>query len=175
MKRLAVDLVIINERASSYTQDLQIAIETAVRSSQSRRAKRANRRRVQSFMLRADLISAETRALLLSLRACGPVAGSGTLGQRLALLAKPEASLRSVRRRPLPLRAGARRAGRTRVLQWHRRLRRRTDGNMSIDPADGRSDACALDQRHRQSGLRLPGLEPTGRVTPGRATAGKTG
>ena len=36
MKRLAVDLVIINERASSYVQDLQIAIETAVRSSQSR-------------------------------------------------------------------------------------------------------------------------------------------
>jgi cyclic beta-1,2-glucan synthetase len=36
MKRLAVDLVIVNERAASYVQDLQIAIETAVRSSQSR-------------------------------------------------------------------------------------------------------------------------------------------
>ena len=31
-----VDLVIVNERAASYVQDLQIAIETAVRSSQSR-------------------------------------------------------------------------------------------------------------------------------------------
>ena len=40
MKRLAVDLVIVNERASSYVQDLQIAIETAVRSSQSRAASR---------------------------------------------------------------------------------------------------------------------------------------
>ena len=36
IKRLNVDLVIVNERASSYVQDLQVAIETAVRSSQSR-------------------------------------------------------------------------------------------------------------------------------------------
>ena len=36
MKRLAVDLVILNERASSYMQDLQIALETLVRASQSR-------------------------------------------------------------------------------------------------------------------------------------------
>ena len=36
MKRLAVDLVILNERASSYVQDLQIALETLVRTSQSR-------------------------------------------------------------------------------------------------------------------------------------------
>ena len=36
MKQLAVDLVILNERKSSYVQDLQIAIETLVRASQSR-------------------------------------------------------------------------------------------------------------------------------------------
>ena len=36
MKRLAVDLVILNERAPSYVQDLQIALETLVRASQSR-------------------------------------------------------------------------------------------------------------------------------------------
>ena len=35
MKQLAVDLVILNERASSYVQDLQIALETTVRMSQS--------------------------------------------------------------------------------------------------------------------------------------------
>src|SRR5690606_7783188 len=34
LKRLAVDLVIVNEHAASYMQDLQGAIETAVRSSQ---------------------------------------------------------------------------------------------------------------------------------------------
>ena len=31
MKQFAVDLVILNERASSYVQDLQIALETLVR------------------------------------------------------------------------------------------------------------------------------------------------
>ena len=36
MKQLAVDLVILNERESSYVQDLQIALETLVRTSQSR-------------------------------------------------------------------------------------------------------------------------------------------
>ena len=36
MKQLAVDLVILNDLASSYIQDLQIALETLVRTSQSR-------------------------------------------------------------------------------------------------------------------------------------------
>ena len=36
MKQFAVDLVILNERASSYVQDLQIALETQVRANQSR-------------------------------------------------------------------------------------------------------------------------------------------
>lgn len=66
MKRLAVDLVIINERASSYVQDLQIAIETAVRSSQSRPCLGDEPRRGSAYALRADLISADTRALLQS-------------------------------------------------------------------------------------------------------------
>ena len=35
MKQLAVDLVILNERASSYVQDMQIALETLARASQS--------------------------------------------------------------------------------------------------------------------------------------------
>ena len=38
MKQFAVDLVILNERASSYVQDLQIALETQVRASQSQLA-----------------------------------------------------------------------------------------------------------------------------------------
>ena len=36
MKQLAVDLVILNEQAASYAQDLQAALETQVRASQSR-------------------------------------------------------------------------------------------------------------------------------------------
>ncbi len=80
MKRLAVDLVIINEHASSYLQDLQVAIETAVRSSQSRPRFNAELAQGSVFVLRADLLSgafrehlqAAARVLLLSHR--GPIA-----------------------------------------------------------------------------------------------------
>jgi cyclic beta-1,2-glucan synthetase len=65
-KRLAVDLVILNERASSYVQDLQAALETALRTSQSRPQIGGDAAHGSVFILRADLISAETRAVLSS-------------------------------------------------------------------------------------------------------------
>ena len=64
MKRLAVDLVILNERESSYVQDLQVALETEVRVSRSRRQITADVQRGDVFVLRADLISADARATL---------------------------------------------------------------------------------------------------------------
>jgi cyclic beta-1,2-glucan synthetase len=66
MKRLAVDLVIVNEHAASYVQDLQIAIETAVRSSQSRPLLGEEQVQGSIFALRADLMSVEARELLQS-------------------------------------------------------------------------------------------------------------
>ena len=65
MKRLGVDLVIINERASSYQQDLQIAIETAVRTSQSRPHFGEELAQGSVYVLRADLMTAAAQALLL--------------------------------------------------------------------------------------------------------------
>ena len=65
-KRLAVDLVILNERGSSYVQDLQVALETLVRASQSHARVDEERPPGHIFMLRADLISPEARALLAS-------------------------------------------------------------------------------------------------------------
>jgi cyclic beta-1,2-glucan synthetase len=64
MKRLAVDLVIVNEHPSSYIQDLQTAIETAVRSSESR--PRFGRELAQgtAHVLRADLMDCKARELL---------------------------------------------------------------------------------------------------------------
>jgi len=60
-KRLAVDLVIINERAASYVQDLQAALETLVRSGQ--RSQPGPPGRGQIFVLRADLMRDDARAL----------------------------------------------------------------------------------------------------------------
>ncbi len=63
MKRLAVDLVILNERPSSYSADLQGALEAIVRASQSRGHPEAADARGGVFVLRADLISVEVRNL----------------------------------------------------------------------------------------------------------------
>lgn len=66
MKQLAADLVILNERASSYVQDLQIELETLVRASQSRSRIGEHRPPGHIFVLRADLISPVSRVVLAS-------------------------------------------------------------------------------------------------------------
>ena len=66
MKRLAVDLVVLNERPSSYTADLQGALEAVLRASQSHGHPAAEDTRGEVFILRADLISVEVRNLLQS-------------------------------------------------------------------------------------------------------------
>ncbi len=83
MKQLAVDLVILNERASSYVQDLQTALETLVRTSQSRPPVQVEAPSGQVFVLRADLIEPEMRALLLSAARIVLVAQRGRLGDQL--------------------------------------------------------------------------------------------
>src|SRR2546430_13605579 len=55
-KRLYVDLVILNER-TSYLQDLQTALETQFRMSQSQPQVGADNARGSVFLLRADLLS----------------------------------------------------------------------------------------------------------------------
>jgi cyclic beta-1,2-glucan synthetase len=83
MKQLAVDLVILNERASSYVQDLQIALETTVRTSQSHPRVGVDGARGSVFVLRTDLISRETRALLPSVARVVLAASHGSLSDQL--------------------------------------------------------------------------------------------
>jgi cyclic beta-1,2-glucan synthetase len=83
MKLLAVDLVILNERASSYVQDLQIAIETLVRTSQSRISAGIERSVGRVFVLRADLISSDARAQLISISRAVLVGQRGPLLDQL--------------------------------------------------------------------------------------------
>ncbi|MGC2781213.1 MAG: glucoamylase family protein, partial [Bradyrhizobium sp.] len=89
MKQLAVDLVILNERASSYVQDLQIAIETMVRSSQSYPQLGADRAHGSVFTLRSDLISEETRALLPAAARVVLVGRRGSLSDQINRLTTP--------------------------------------------------------------------------------------
>lgn len=64
-KHFAVDLVIVNERGSSYQQDLQNAIEHAVNRSQARPHVGADTAG-HIYVLRADLVPEASRAALLS-------------------------------------------------------------------------------------------------------------
>ncbi|WP_417532447.1 GH36-type glycosyl hydrolase domain-containing protein, partial [Marinobacter lipolyticus] len=87
MKRLAVDLVIINEHACSYLQDLQVAIETAVRRSQSRPRliDKSNDDHVHGavYVLRADLVDVQVRDLLKSVARVVLIARRGSIGKHI--------------------------------------------------------------------------------------------
>jgi cyclic beta-1,2-glucan synthetase len=105
-KQLAVDLVILNERASSYVQDLQAALETLVRTSQSRPQLGAEPARGGVYVQRADLISAETRALLLSTARCVLAGRNGTLSEQLQRFREAEGASTPARHSPVrPARA----------------------------------------------------------------------
>ena len=85
-KQMAVDLVILNDRSSSYVQDLNNAVEAAVRSSQARPATLRHQRQQAKgavHVLRSDLITAEAQAMLLSVAAVVLVAGHGGIGAHL--------------------------------------------------------------------------------------------
>jgi cyclic beta-1,2-glucan synthetase len=86
MKRLDVDLVIVNEHASSYLQDLQIAIETAVRSGRSRPRFGEVPAQGAVHALRADLLSGEARALLKSAARVVLIARRGPIADQIARL-----------------------------------------------------------------------------------------
>jgi cyclic beta-1,2-glucan synthetase len=90
MKLLAVDLVILNERAASYVQDLQNALETQLRMSQSRPKLGADSMRGSVFVLRMDLISEQTRALLSSVARVVLAGQRGSLADQLDRHEEPE-------------------------------------------------------------------------------------
>lgn len=64
MKQLAVDLVIVNERSTSYVQDLQSALESVVRVNMWRSPGGKDSVPGSVFLLRADLLPVEVRNLL---------------------------------------------------------------------------------------------------------------
>ena len=91
MRQFAVDLVILNERASSYVQDLQSGIEAAIRTAQARPRSGGHDGPALGAVhaIRSDLIPPETKALLLAVAGAVLVAGRGGIGGQLAAAAGP--------------------------------------------------------------------------------------
>src|SRR6185312_3325460 len=97
-KGLGIDLVILNEKAPSYVQDLQAALEALVRTSQSlhHEGNEPDRRGGNAFILRADLIAPEVRDVLLV------AARAVLLARDTSLFEQIERRVRREERRGLP-------------------------------------------------------------------------
>jgi cyclic beta-1,2-glucan synthetase len=93
MKQLAVDLVILNEKAASYVQDFQSSLETMVRATQPQ-PEPAAKARGMAFVLRSDLISPELLGLLQTAARAVLIGRRGSLAEQVKRLpdAKPETS-----------------------------------------------------------------------------------
>jgi cyclic beta-1,2-glucan synthetase len=83
MKQLPVDLVILNEQAPSYAQNLQELLETQLRASQSRLQHEGPESSGSVFILRGDLISAEDRTLLQTAARAVLLSRRGTLAEQV--------------------------------------------------------------------------------------------
>jgi cyclic beta-1,2-glucan synthetase len=101
IKRLSVDLVILNERGASYIQDLQMALEAAVRTSLARPRIAGTDTRGKVFVLRTDLITSESRALLFAVARVVLTGRRGTLADQVERLQPtPAVAPRVPRRAP---------------------------------------------------------------------------
>ena len=83
MKQLSADLVVINERSSSYAQELQVSLDGLVRGSRLRLSPDTSNVRGSIFLLRADLISPQERALLQTVARSVLLSRRGTLSEQI--------------------------------------------------------------------------------------------
>jgi cyclic beta-1,2-glucan synthetase len=90
LKRLAVDLVILNDRPPSYASELQHAIDAAIRGSRARGQVEEGAGRGGIFSLRGDLMPASGSDLLQTAARAVLVARRGSLSVQLARLREPE-------------------------------------------------------------------------------------
>ncbi|MBA3678276.1 MAG: glycosyl transferase [Sphingosinicella sp.] len=97
MKRLAFDVVILNERGASYVQDLQNELEAMVRTSNSR-AQFGERSPGGIFVLRADLIPQQARGLLLSIARAVLRGRYGRLASQLDASLAPDTKATRIRK-----------------------------------------------------------------------------
>lgn len=83
MKQLSADLVVINERPPSYAQELQISLDGLVRGSRLRLSPDTSNVRGSIFLLRADVISPQERALLQTVARSVLLSRRGTLSEQV--------------------------------------------------------------------------------------------
>ncbi len=100
MKRLAVDLVILNDRAPSYAQDLQSLIETLARMNQPTPRPDGSPSEGAVFTLRAERLTPEQRDVLEAVARVGLSSRRGTLVEQVARAHRADSTAVIARRRP---------------------------------------------------------------------------
>ncbi len=90
IKRLPVDVVILNEQANSYVQEFQAALEALVAANRALPLLSAAPGKGAVFVLRADLISDEVRGLLLSAARVVLAGHRGSLAEQLSRAPEPK-------------------------------------------------------------------------------------
>jgi cyclic beta-1,2-glucan synthetase len=98
LKNLAVDLVILNERAASYSSELQSLIESLVRANQETLRKDAHLTDGDIFVLRVERLGVEDRVLLMTAARIIILSRHGSLTQQMERL---EGSLPAAESLPL--------------------------------------------------------------------------
>ncbi|HEX4995524.1 MAG TPA: glucoamylase family protein, partial [Methylomirabilota bacterium] len=101
MKGLAVDLVILNEKAHSYVQEFQTSLETLVRASQSAPRPARSETEGRVFILRKELLSPTDHAALQAAARAVLLSRHGTLAEQLARAEPPPAAAALPARRPV--------------------------------------------------------------------------
>jgi len=102
IRQLPVDLVILNERDTSYIQDLQVALESMVRVSQGRLLPGVPLPPGQVFVLRSDLVAKHACALLGSVARVVLVGQRGRLADQLDRIVATPPRPAAKRTRDLP-------------------------------------------------------------------------
>jgi cyclic beta-1,2-glucan synthetase len=102
LKRLSVDLVILNEKPPSYEQELQGSLDDLVRSSQQRISSDPDDVHGNVILLRGDLISAQERALLQTAARAVLLSRHGTLAEQVIRSQRSDTTGRPAPRPPRP-------------------------------------------------------------------------
>ncbi|MBN1422853.1 MAG: hypothetical protein JXP34_29015 [Planctomycetes bacterium] len=92
MKGLVVDLVILNERPSSYIQDLQESLDALIRASQARPHPEGTVSQGNVFVLRADLVSLEVRTVLRTAARAVLLSRRGSLTEQINRVRESQAA-----------------------------------------------------------------------------------
>jgi cyclic beta-1,2-glucan synthetase len=92
LKQLAVDLVIVNEHGASYAQELQTALQTLVRASQSKLGHEEHQTHGGVFILHGERLSLADRLLLQTAARAVLLSRHGTLAEQVTRVERAEAA-----------------------------------------------------------------------------------